>query len=93
MSLAFHRLVSGNSKTNLCVLSTWQGRIGENAIFLKNRDLSANSGVDFNQKLKVASDKEMKGVQLIQFASAISQEDLDVMQQAIDKGREKNRRK
>lgn len=45
--------------------------------------------LDFIQKLKAASDKEMKGVQLIQFSGAISLKDLEVMQRAIDKECEK----
>jgi hypothetical protein len=45
--------------------------------------------LDFIQRLKATADKEMKGVQLIQFAVAISQEDLEIMQQAIDKDCEK----
>ena len=41
--------------------------------------------LDFVQKLKAATEQEMKGTQLIQFAGAISQEDLKIMQQAINK--------
>lgn len=41
--------------------------------------------LNFIQKLKAASNREMNIMQLIQYAGAISQEDLEIMQQAIDK--------
>ena len=40
--------------------------------------------LDFVQKLKAATEIEFKGANLLQFAGAISHEDLEKMKQAID---------
>ena len=41
--------------------------------------------LDFVHKLKATAAKDMPGSQLLQFAGSISHEDLELMQQAIDK--------